>query len=107
MCPNRIAVRPNDGCSRSQSASQDCCPVPALRGSAVLINTSRRLKLLINVFNGDGNEAMHHKEKRMIIHNKLHGELHTECWYGVVLWCDTPNTTLLITMKQTTTGNGS
>jgi hypothetical protein len=79
------------------SACQAYCKVPACRVSAVLINTSRRLKLLINVFNSDGNEAMHHKEKRMIIHNKLHGEFHMDCWYGVVLWCDTPNTTLQIT----------
>jgi len=32
----------------------------------------------------------------MIIYNKLHGEVHTEIWYEVVLRWDTPNTTLLL-----------
>jgi hypothetical protein len=51
---------------------------------------------LICVPNSEGNEVMHHVWKRIIMYNKLHGEVHTESWYEVVLQWDTPNTTLML-----------
>jgi hypothetical protein len=53
-----------DSSTRNSTLLQDSCKLSALKVSAVLINTSLRLKLLIIVFNSDGNEAMHHKERK-------------------------------------------